>query len=103
MLFSVGMSANSVNNIHFDGIYDLVGNELLSDVTGNLTAICNNGPSCDFSHTATIRLGLPAEVDFTSGSGVFLSAVPEPASGGATEGELGRFCAHGLGLEAVKY
>jgi len=78
---SFSMSANSVNNIHFDGIYDLVGNELLSDVTGNLTAICNNGPSCDFSHTATIRLGLPAEVDFTSGSGVFLSAVPEPASG----------------------
>ena len=82
---SFSMSSNTVNSIHFDGIFDLIGSELLTDATGGLSVTCNDGPSCDFSHTATMRFGLPAGVTFTSGSGVFLSAsavpaVPEPGS-----------------------
>ncbi|HEX8523064.1 MAG TPA: PEP-CTERM sorting domain-containing protein, partial [Tepidisphaeraceae bacterium] len=33
----------------------------------------------DYSHTAKIRLDLPTGITFTSASGTFLTAVPEPA------------------------
>lgn len=48
------------------------------------------GPA-DFSNTATVRLTLPEESSFRSESGVFLTAVPEPASAGLL----------GLGLAAL--
>jgi hypothetical protein len=49
------------------------------------------GGPADFSNTATVRMRLPDGASFQSESGVFLTAVPEPASAGLL----------GLGLAAL--
>ncbi len=75
------------DNVIFTGVYNLVGASVTLGVGEALTVRASSGATIDFSNTATIRLGLPTGVGFTSDSGVFLSdigdgigGVPEPAS-----------------------
>lgn len=51
------------------------------DISAQLLMDCRNGALCDFGHTASFSFGaLPDGLSWTSESGVFLSAVPEPGS-----------------------
>lgn len=56
------------------------------DIDASLNVDCRTGAICDFGHTSSFRFGdLPDGLSWTSGSGVFLSAVdpgtvPEPGS-----------------------
>lgn len=51
------------------------------DIDAQLTVDCRSGAICDFGHTSTFAFGaLPSGLSWTSASGVFLSAVPEPAA-----------------------
>jgi hypothetical protein len=80
----VGWDSFALTNVTPTG-FDFTGLVTISDrevrsVAQRLYLICQEGVDCDFSNTGRIGLQLPAGVTFTSGSGVFLSAVPEPAS-----------------------
>jgi PEP-CTERM motif len=84
-----GWDSYTLSNVTATG-FDFVGLLTISDgeirrVRQQLFLNCQEGVSCDFSHTGSIALQLPSGVSFTSGSGVFLnppttSAVPEPTS-----------------------
>ena len=69
--------------VTFSGTYTLTG--ATQDVFAKLNATlnCNASPfgsaQCDYGNTLGLTLQLPGNVSFTSDSGVFLSAVPEPA------------------------
>ena len=88
-LTPVGWDSYSLTNVtgsgfDFTGILTITDGEVRS-VGQRLSLTCQEGVNCDFSHTGSIALQLPAGVSFSSGSGVFLAppvvgGVPEPAS-----------------------
>ena len=84
--FSASFTQLTPNQVVFSGIYQLVGATANIGVQTYLTAQCGVGDSCDYSHTAHLTLTDPANVTYTSDSGVFLtqvsSSVPEPATYG---------------------
>ncbi|MBK6864284.1 MAG: PEP-CTERM sorting domain-containing protein [Ideonella sp.] len=63
---------------HFVASIDVSGDD---PTLGFKIGLSAGGPA-DFSNTATVTLSLPDGSSFVSESGVFLSAVPEPASAG---------------------
>jgi len=77
---SYNYASTDPSNFIFDGVYALHGASGDITVSGALNVIGANGMSADFSHTALYGLDLPAGVSYTSDSGVFLSAVPEPCT-----------------------
>lgn len=58
----------------FSGVYALHGSADTADFNLHLDISCGNGASCD--HTATLSLGLPSGVTYTSNSGVALTPAP---------------------------
>lgn len=78
---SANFISSSPNNGIFQGVYALVGATVVVPLTLSLAVDCEDGCTADFSNTGLIGLSLPANVSFTSASGVFLSSpVPEPSS-----------------------
>jgi hypothetical protein len=83
----LGWDSYSLTNVTATG-FDFTGLLTVNDgemrtVTQRLNLTCQEGVDCDYSHTGSIALQLPAGVSFTSGSGVFLnppSSVPAPVS-----------------------
>ena len=79
---SYSFSNESDSGFDFTGIFEVSDGER-SALNLNLTTDCY-GATCGFDHTATIGIVLPANVTFTSDSGVFLTSVnpvtpvPEP-------------------------
>jgi hypothetical protein len=67
----------------FSGVFTVSDGEARS-LAQRLYLICQEGVSCDFSHTGSVGFLLPEGISFTSASGVFLvpptGGVPEPAS-----------------------
>jgi len=81
---SYALSNVTDTGFDFTGLLTITDGEKRS-IGQRLYLNCQEGVNCDFSHTGSIALQLPAGVTFTSGSGVFLAppapgAVPEPAS-----------------------
>jgi hypothetical protein len=80
------LPATFVNNalntvaVTFTGIYALVGATPTLDVRAALGTRASSVSSSDFSNTAAFQMSLPGNVTYTSASGVFLSAVPEPGT-----------------------
>jgi hypothetical protein len=64
----------------FNGVYALVGATPTLDVRGALDTFANSVASATYSNTAAFQMSLPTGVSYSSASGVFLSAVPEPGS-----------------------
>jgi hypothetical protein len=68
---------------YYDMTFGLVGPAPIAILQMRLRASGADGGVTDMMHTAGVRLGLPDNVTFTSGSGVFLTAltsgVPEPS------------------------
>ena len=85
-------SSNTVSNIDFTGVYNLIGASVDLPMYSNLTVIASGGlltdggvstnlpTTVDFANTGKISMILPDNVSFTSDSGVFLTTVPEPCS-----------------------
>ncbi len=72
---------NSRNLMQFDGWLDIVGASATINPTLFLSVNCDIGLVCDYGSTAKFSfVGLPASVSYSSDSGVFLTAVPEPQS-----------------------
>jgi hypothetical protein len=78
---SANFISSSPTNGVFQGVYALVGAKVVVPLTLTLVVDCEDGCTADFSHTGMLGLSLPSNVSFTSGSGVFLTATPEPSSG----------------------
>ncbi len=70
---------NSVGNVIFNGEYQITGGSADIGVQTYLGVSCGLGTSCDYSHTGEIYLILPANVSYTSDSGVFLTQAGTPA------------------------
>ncbi len=82
---SSSISPATPDLITFTGVYALTGSTMDLGVQENLNAQCGGGDICDYAHTARLSFSLPANVTYTSDSGVFLTAatvaaVPEPES-----------------------
>ena len=59
------------------------------DIIASLSLDCRTGAICDYQNTSTFRFGaLPDGLTWTSDSGVFLSAVPIPATAWLLAGAL---------------
>lgn len=74
---------SSGDNYPIKATFGLRGSNPTLSLATRLTAFLQEQASADFSNGATFAMTLPDTVRFTSGSGVFLSAVsavPEPAS-----------------------
>lgn len=67
----------------FSGVFTVADGDTRS-LAQRLYLICQEGVSCDFSHTGSVGFILPEGISFTSASGIFLvppvGGVPEPAS-----------------------
>ncbi len=67
----------------FSGVFTVADGDTRS-LAQRLYLICQEGVSCDFSHTGSVGFLLPQGISFTSASGIFLvppaGGVPEPAS-----------------------
>ena len=64
----------------FTGSFDIIGASITLNPTMVLNLNCSLA-SCDFGHTAQFRfIDLPSHVTYSSDSGVFLTAVPEPGT-----------------------
>lgn len=74
--FSTTGDWSQIATNHFVASIDVSGDDPTLGFKIDLHA---SGPA-DFSNTATVRLTLPDDSSYVSESGVFLSAVPEPAS-----------------------
>ncbi len=84
-----GWDSYSLTNVtetgfDFNGLFTVTDGDMRA-LSLRLYLNCQEGVSCDFSHTGSVDLRLPAGVSFTSGSGVFLvppviGGVPEPSS-----------------------
>lgn len=72
--------ANSATEKHFRGVLAFTGAQKTYALDTTLGIRCAGGTDCDFGDSARLSFELPAGVSFTSGSGVLLSAVPEPGS-----------------------
>lgn len=77
---SANFVSSSPNDGVFQGVYALVGSTVVLPLTLSLVVDCEDGCTADFSNTGMIGLSLPSNVSFTSASGVFLTATPEPSS-----------------------
>jgi hypothetical protein len=65
----------------FDGFFDITGAQAVINPSLSLSLDCSIGLQCDYGNTARFAfVGLPSTVTLRSDSGVFLSAVPEPAT-----------------------
>jgi hypothetical protein len=64
----------------FTGIYALVGATPTLDVRAALGTRASSLSSANYSNTAAFEMSLPSNVTYSSASGVFLSAVPEPGT-----------------------
>lgn len=64
----------------FTGVYALSGASDVIAVRSALTAYASSVASSDYFNTSAFQLVLPSNVAYSSESGVFLSAVPEPSS-----------------------
>jgi hypothetical protein len=73
-------SAPNANLNTFTGIYALVGATPTLDVRAALGTRASSQSNADYSNTAAFQMSLPGNVTYTSASGVFLSAVPEPGT-----------------------
>jgi PEP-CTERM motif len=72
---------NSLHLMQFDGWLDIVGTSATINPTLSLSVACDVGLVCDYGNTARFSfVGLPSSVSYSSDSGVFLTAVPEPGS-----------------------
>lgn len=76
---SYSISDTDLNDMVFQGEYAVSNADPTLGLSMYLTVTCAFGADCDYSDTNSIALTLPPGVTFTSDSGVFLSAVPEPA------------------------
>ena len=72
--------ANSATEKHFRGVLAFTGAQKAYALDTTLGIRCGGGTDCDFGDSAHLSFELPAGVGFTSGSGLLLSAVPEPGS-----------------------
>ena len=71
----------SVQAMVFDGWLDIIGTSAILNPTLTLGLDCSIGLQCDYGNTAKFSfVNLPATVSYTSNSGVFLAAVPEPGA-----------------------
>ena len=73
-------AGSSANLMTFTGSFDLIGSSVTLNPTLTLDVNCSLA-SCDFGNTARFSfVNLPSNVSYTSNSGLFLAAVPEPQS-----------------------
>ena len=70
----------STSEAEFQGVFDLLGPSQTVDIELSGFAQCGYGATCDYDDTGEMGLVLPAGVSFTSESGAFLTAVPEPST-----------------------
>ena len=70
--------AGTATHKHFRGVLLVPGAQKEYLIETTLSMHCASGVACDFGHSARLRFDLPQGVSFTSGSGVLLTAVPEP-------------------------
>jgi hypothetical protein len=79
---STQVLASTYTSFDFHGVIAVQGMTPFIDVLNQINDTCDNGGSCDFSHTSKINLELPPGTSYTSASTVFLagstSPVPEP-------------------------
>ena len=77
--------SDTVSDMHFRGLVNITGPSKTFNLDTSLYLRCTDGTSCNYGDSAHLRLELPPDVSFTSGSGVLLTAaagaVPEPGSG----------------------
>lgn len=75
--------SNTVGNMHFRGVVSYTGASKTFGLDTSLGLRCTSGTSCDFGNSARLSFEMPADVSFTSSSGVLLTAaVPEPGTVG---------------------
>jgi hypothetical protein len=76
----------ATETLTFNGDYSFTGASVTIPISLDLSMWSYNDINCDFGNTAKVAFSLPGNVDFTSESGVFLSAangaapVPEPST-----------------------
>ena len=75
-----GWVSDSPGTSVFTGTYALVGAAPTLDLRTRLMTNADWGALASYSNTAAFQMSLPANVSYTSDSGVFLSAVPEPGT-----------------------
>jgi uncharacterized protein (TIGR03437 family) len=65
----------------FHGVYSLTGPQTDVPIAATLTADCGTGANCDYTHAAQFAVTvLPANVTYTSDSGVFLTKAAAPVT-----------------------